>query len=335
MPEIPYSPHTFIDPPEGGAGGLCPAIEGSGALSLDTGTNHAKHHLGHAGGHRHFLGAILLTLSFAVVEVVAGWWSGSLALISDAGHMVTDSSALGLAALAAWFAKRPPSLRHTYGLVRLEILVALLNSLLMLVLIGWIVLEAIDRFGAPNAVNGSAVMGVAAIGLAVNAGVAWRLHHGGDDLNTRAALLHVLGDLLGSVAALTSGAVIWFTGWLWVDPALSLGVAALILVSAVRLLNDAVHVLLEAVPAHIDIRELVQGLARIEGVNSVHDLHVWSLSSGQIALSAHLNLDCFADWPRILATAREQLAGFGIGHATLQPEEKSSCPSSASNSPVN
>lgn len=294
------------------------------SLSLDTGASHAEHHLGHAGEHRHFIGAILLTLGFAIVEAVAGWWSGSLALISDAGHMLTDSSALGLAALAAWFAKRPPSLRHTYGLVRLEILAALFNSLLMLALIGWIAFEAIDRFNAPHPVDGSTVMWVAAMGLLVNVLVAWRLHHGGDDLNTRAALLHVLGDLLGSVAALASGAIIWFTDWLWVDPALSLLVVALILVSAWRLLNDAVRVLLEAVPAHIDIAELARNLAAIDGVHSVHDLHVWSLSSGQIALSAHLDLNQMHAWPAILAQARSHLAALGIGHATLQPEQRAS-----------
>ncbi len=294
---------------------------GRNGLSLDTDTGHLEHHLGHAGAHGHFLSAVLLTLMFAVIEAVAGWWSGSLALISDAGHMLTDSSALGLAALAAWLACRPPSSRHTYGLVRLEILAALFNGLLMLALIAWIALEAAQRLAAPQPVQGDTVMVVAAIGLLVNLLVAWRLHHGGPDLNTRAALLHVLGDLLGSVAALISGAVIYWTGALWVDPALSLLVALLILVSALRLLRDAVHVLLEAVPAHIDLDEIARGLARIPGVHSVHDLHVWSLSSGQVALSAHLDLETMDDWSRILGEARAQLRPSGIGHATLQPEQ--------------
>jgi len=294
---------------------------GRDGLSLDTDTGHLEHHLGHAGTHSHFLAAVLLTLGFAMVEAVAGWWSGSLALISDAGHMVTDSSALGLAALAAWLARRPPSSRHTYGLVRLEILAALFNGLLMLALIVWIGVEAVQRLAAPTAVQGDTVMVVAAIGLLVNILVAWRLHHGGTDLNTRAALLHVLGDLLGSVAALVSGVLIYTLGWLWVDPALSLLVALLILVSALRLLRDAVHVLLEAVPGHIDLDEIARGLARIPGVHSVHDLHVWSLSSGQVALSAHLDLEAMDDWSRILEEARTHLRPFGIGHATLQPEQ--------------
>lgn len=291
-------------------------------LSLDTDTGHLEHHLGHTGAHRHFLFAVLLTLGFAFVEVAAGWWSGSLALISDAGHMVTDSSALGLAAIAAWLARRTPSNRHTYGLVRLEILAALFNGLLMLVLIAWIVVEAVQRLMVQQLVQGDTVTVVAAIGLFVNILVAWTLHHGSTDLNTRAALLHVLGDLLGSVAALVSGVLIYWLGWLWVDPALSLLVALLILVSALRLLKDAVHVLLEGVPEHIDLDEIAQGLAGIPGVLSVHDLHVWSLSSGQVALSAHLDLGAMDDWARILEEARAQLRPFGIGHATLQPEQR-------------
>lgn len=290
-------------------------------LSLDTDTGHLEHHLGHGGEHSHFIGAIWLTLGFALVEVLAGFWSGSLALISDAGHMVTDSSALGLAALAAWFARRPPSGHHTYGLVRLEILAALFNSLLMLGLIAWIGFEAVQRFQHPQPVQGVAVMGVALIGLLVNVLVALKLHHGGEDLNTRAALLHVLGDLLGSVAALVSGAVIYVTAAYWVDPLLSLLVAGLILVSALRLVRDATHVLLEAVPEHIDLLDIERALAAIPGINSVHDLHVWSLSAGQVALSAHLYLDALDDWPRILEDARCAMRRFGIGHATLQPEQ--------------
>lgn len=289
-------------------------------LSLDTDTEHLTHHLGHVGAHRHFLVAVGLTLGFAVIEVMAGVWSGSLALISDAGHMLTDSSALALAAMAAWLSRRPPSPRHTYGLVRLEVLAALFNGVLMLILIAWIAFEAVQRLAAPQAVQGEMVMIVAALGLLVNLLVAWRLHQGGHDLNTRAALLHVLGDVLGSVAALVSGAVIYWVGWLWVDPALSVLVAGLILVSALRLLKDAVYVLLEAVPVHIALDEIVQGLAQIPGVNSVHDLHVWSLSSGQIALSAHLNVATLTEWPRILVAARAHLSPLGIGHATLQPE---------------
>jgi cobalt-zinc-cadmium efflux system protein len=290
-------------------------------LSLDRGTDHAHHHLGHSGGHSHLTGALFFTLGFAFVEAVAGYWSGSLALLSDAGHMLTDSTALGLAALAAWLAKRPPSPRHTYGLVRLEIIAALFNALLMFGLVAFIAVEAVDRFAQPRQVQGGTVTVVAVIGLLVNLGVAWQLSHGEKTLNTRAALLHVMGDMLGSVAALAAGLIIYFTGWMPIDPLLSLVVSGLILVSAWRLLAEALNVLLEAVPGHIDIEVVAQDLAAIEGVAAVHDLHIWTLSSGKVALSAHMDVRDFADWPRIMAESRQRLiTHHDIGHVTLQPE---------------
>jgi cobalt-zinc-cadmium efflux system protein len=275
----------------------------------------------HAGNNGTLPAALLLTLSFAGIEAVAGWWSGSLALLSDAAHMFTDSSALGLASGAAWLARRPPSMRHSYGLVRAEVLAALFNSVLMLVLLGYIVHEALDRFGTPRDIRGEAVVGVAAAGLAVNLVVAWILSHGEHTLNTRAALLHVLGDALGSVAAIAAGLVIVATGWTPIDPLLSLLVAALILVSALRLLREAVHVLMEGVPAHVRLDAVGRDLAALQGVRRVHDLHVWTLSSGSVALSAHLEIHKLADWPDILAAARQNMDTLhGIRHVTLQPE---------------
>ncbi|MBU1395915.1 MAG: cation diffusion facilitator family transporter [Gammaproteobacteria bacterium] len=284
---------------------------------------------GHGAGHSHahtaqhgtLIVALLLTLSFAGVEAVAGWWSGSLALLADAAHMVTDSSALGLAAAAAWLARRPPSMRHSYGLVRAEVMAALFNSLLMLVLIGFIVREALERVGAPREIAGGTVIGVAVIGLAINLVVAWVLSRGEHTLNSRAALLHVLGDALGSVAAITAGIVIVTTGWTPIDPLLSLLVAALILVSALRLLREVVHVLMEGVPLSIQLDAVGRDLAKLDGVLRVHDLHVWTLSSGTIALSAHLEIRDLADWPGILAAARQTVdTQHGIRHVTLQPE---------------
>lgn len=235
--------------------------------------------------------------------------------------MLTDSSALGLAAGAAWLARRPPSSKHSYGLVRAEVMAALFNSLLMLVLIGYIVHEAIDRIGAPRDIKGSAVIGVAIIGLIVNLIVAWVLSRGEHTLNSRAALLHVLGDALGSVAAIIAGIVIVTTGWMPIDPLLSLLVAALILVSALRLLREVVHVLMEGVPGHVQLNVVGQDLATLDGVLRVHDLHVWTLSSGTIALSAHLEIRDLADWPGILEAARQTMGKqHGIHHVTLQPE---------------
>ncbi len=288
-----------------------------------------KHDHGAASGHSHphtaqngsLLVALLLTLAFAGVEAAAGWWSGSLALLADAAHMLTDSSALGLAAAAAWLARHPPSMRHSYGLMRAEVLAALFNSLLMLVLIGFIVREAIDRIGAPRDIAGGTVIGVAVIGLAINLAVAWVLSRGEHTLNSRAALLHVLGDALGSVAAIAAGIVIVATGWTPIDPLLSLLVAALILVSALHLLREVVHVLMEGVPLDLRLDTIGQDLAGLDGVLRVHDLHVWTLSSDTIALSAHLEIRDLTDWPDILAAARQLMdTRHGIHHVTLQPE---------------
>lgn len=283
--------------------------------------HHAHAHASYEGGNGKLILALLLTLSFTGVEALAGWWSGSLALLSDAAHMFTDSSALGLAAAAAWLARRPPSIRHSYGLVRAEVLAALFNSLMMLVLLGYIVHEAIDRFSSPHAIAGGTVIGVAVIGLGINLLVAWILSRGEHTLNSRAAMLHVLGDALGSVAAISAGIVIVTTGWTPIDPLLSLLVAMLILVSALRLLREVVHVLMEGVPLQIQLESVGHDLAALPGVQRVHDLHVWTLSSGTVALSAHLDIRDLANWLHILAAARDMLAKqHGIAHVTLQPE---------------
>ena len=285
------------------------------------GSDHNKPHAHSGHEHRPYGWALLLTLSFAVVEAITGWWSGSLALLSDAGHMFTDSLSLLLAGAAAWLAKRPPSEQHSYGLARLEILAALVNSLFMLAIVAGIAYEAIDRYQHPLPVNGSVVMLVALIGLLINLGVGWLLTRGEDSLNRRAALIHVIGDALGSVAALTAGLVISLTGWLPIDPILSIVVALLILVSTLNLLRETIHVLMEGVPTNISLNTVGKRLAGLEGVMRVHDLHIWTLASGQVAISAHLNLRELAAWPRILNEAREVLNhDFGIGHVTLQPE---------------
>lgn len=290
-------------------------------LSLERGETHTHHHLGHAGGGTHFLWALVATLFFAGVEAFSGWWSGSLALIADAGHMLTDSTSLGLAAAAAWLAKRPPSPSHSYGLVRAEVLAALVNSVAMLALVVFIMVEAIDRFGQPRAIQGGVVLVVAGIGLLVNLIVAWALSHGEETLNSRAALLHVLGDLLGSVAAIASGLVILYTGWTPIDPILSAFVAVLIGFSAVRLLKETIHVLMEGVPPGVDIERVGHDLAFLPGVVRVHDLHVWTLSSGTLALSAHMELHRLDDWPDLLDQARKLLSEHhNIRHVTLQPE---------------
>jgi cobalt-zinc-cadmium efflux system protein len=263
---------------------------------------------------------LVLTLGFAVVEALVGVWSGSLALLGDAGHMVTDSASLGLAAFAAWLSQRPPTQRHTYGYGRIETLAALANVVFMVVVVVGISVLAVRRILEPGVVNGEAVTVVAAIGLCLNIGVAWLLMHGEQTMNTRGALLHVLGDLLGSVAALVSGAVIMWTAWTTVDPLLSLLICALMLVSSLRLLREVLQALMEGVPISLSTEQVGRVLAGLPGVASVHDLHIWTLSSSRIALSAHLVVESLERWPAVLAASRQALAEEGITHVTLQPE---------------
>ncbi|MDM5177523.1 cation diffusion facilitator family transporter [Massilia sp. DJPM01] len=265
--------------------------------------------------------ALSLTLAFAVIEVLTGFLSHSLALISDAGHMVTDAAALGLALLAQQIAKRPPSARHSFGFGRAEALAAFVNALAMLAVVGWIVFEAVHRFSAPQQVQGGTVFVVAFIGLAINLLVAWLLSRDQESMNTRAALVHVMGDILGSIAAIAAGAVIYFTGWMPIDPLLSLFVSMLILKSTVGILRDSYHALMEGVPHQIDYLQVGADLAAVPGVLSVHDLHVWDMSPGQPALIGHLRIGNLRDWPQVLATVKEMLlTRHGIDHVTLQPE---------------
>lgn len=265
--------------------------------------------------------ATALTLAFAAVEAAIGWWAGSLALVADAGHMVSDAGSLALAAAAAWLAKRATSRLHSFGYGRAEFLAALINSLGLLALVVWLVFSAIERLRTPQAVLGEAVSATAVVGLGINLLVAWLLHRGGKNLNIRAALLHVLGDLLGSVAALVAGLVILWTGWTPIDPLLSLLIGALLVVSSLRLLREALHGLMEGVPLHLSLVEIGQAMAAIEGVVSVHDLHVWSLSGDRVALSAHVVVPDLGTWPELLPRLRNHLAAaFHIEHVTLQPE---------------
>ena len=268
--------------------------------------------------------AVALTIGYALVEAAGGWWSGSLALLADAGHMATDGAALGLAALAAWAARRPASEKHSFGLGRTEMFAALTNSLVMLVVVALLAFEAFARFEHPVAVRGGAVSLVAGAGLAINLMVARLLSGGGHNMNTRGALLHVLGDILGSVAALASGLVIAVTGWTPIDPLLSLFIAALLVVSSLRLLRDAVHALMEGVPPELSLPEVGTAMAAVPGVVSVHDLHIWMLSGERVSLSAHVVVPDMARWEDTLR-ALQQLAAerFRIEHVTLQPEPQS------------
>jgi cobalt-zinc-cadmium efflux system protein len=264
--------------------------------------------------------AVALTLGFALVEALAGWWSGSLALVSDAGHMLTDGGALALAAFAAWLARRSPSHRHTYGFARAEILAGFLNALFMLAVIAAIAVGAIERLRSPGPIVGEVVTIVALVGLLINLAVAWVLSRGARNLNTRGALLHVLGDLLGSFAALIAGVVVTYTGWTPIDPILSIAIAGLILASSVRLLREALHALMEGAPLHLSVEEIGRALAAQPGVKAVHDLHLWTISSDEIALTAHVVVADLRQWEALLASMDSLLARYGITHFTVQPE---------------
>jgi cobalt-zinc-cadmium efflux system protein len=265
--------------------------------------------------------AAIVTIAFALVEAAGGWWTGSLALLSDAGHMLTDGAALALGALAAWMARRPPSERHSYGLGRAEVVAALVNAAAMLVIIAALAYEAIVRLREPAPVAGATAALIAAAGLGLNVWVMRRLAPHQHDMNTRAARLHVFGDVLGSVAALVSGALIAATGWTRIDPLASLVICALIAFSSVRLLRESVHALMEGVPAGMSVEAIGGEMATIDGVLSVHDLHVWTLSGSRTALSAHVVVRNIGQWERTLVDLQRRLhERFGIDHVTLQPE---------------
>jgi cobalt-zinc-cadmium efflux system protein len=280
---------------------------------------HDHHHERRAGPA--LRAAALLTVAFAAVEAFGGWWTGSLALLSDAGHMITDGASLGLAAIAAWMARRPPTERHSYGLGRMEVVAALVNAAAMLVIVGALAYAALLRLASPSVVDGASAAAIAAVGLALNLWIMRRLapHH--HDMNTRAARLHVFGDALGSIAALSSGALIALTGWTRVDPAASLLICALIALSSLRLLRESVTALMEGVPPGLSVERIGAEMASVEGVVSVHDLHVWTLSGSLTALSAHVVVQSMAPWERVLQALQTRLhERFGIDHVTLQPE---------------
>jgi cobalt-zinc-cadmium efflux system protein len=265
--------------------------------------------------------ALAITIGFAVVEVFAGIYSNSLALISDAGHMVTDAAGLFLAVVAQYLSKRPPSAKYSFGFGRGEALAAFINSMGMIALIVWITIEALDRFNNPHEVGGQTVTIVAFLGLMINVFVAWMLSRDNKSMNTRAALVHVMGDLLGSVAAIIAGVVIQYTGWMQIDPLLSLVVCLLLIRSTISILKESFHFLMKGVPHHIDYLKVGEDLANIAGVNAVHDLHVWEMTPGFPALIGHIEISSLEQWPITMDLIRAMLIKkHGIDHVTLQPE---------------
>lgn len=270
--------------------------------------------------------ALVLTAVFFVAELVGGFLSNSLALLADAGHMFTDVGALALSLFVAWFSRQPASPEKTYGYLRWEILAALINGAVLLVVSGLIVWEAAARLRTPEPLEGGLMLVVAVGGLAVNAASALILHpvhqH---NLNARGAYLHVLGDLLGSVGTVAAALVVRWTGWLAADPIASLVVTLLVVRSAWRLVREAVEVLLEATPSHISLGRVRERLQSIGGVESVHDLHVWTVTSGMVAMSAHAVVREPHENQKVLEAAITAMQGLGIGHVTLQLERDRIC----------
>jgi cobalt-zinc-cadmium efflux system protein len=267
-----------------------------------------------------------LTGSFMVLEVVGGWLSGSLALLADAGHMLTDVGALGLSLLTAWIAQRPADANKTYGYLRWEILAALVNGAALFGIAGWVVVEAVERLQHPGPIRTGLFLTVAAAGLVVNL-ISLAMLHGsrGGSLNARGAYLHVMSDALGSIGALTAAAIIWLTGWTAADPIASIVLSLLILAGAWRLLRESTDILLDAVPRHVAMAEVQRRILAVPGVAAVHDLHVWTVVNGVVAMSGHAVVPELDSHPDVLDGIRTEMGALGIGHVTIQLEVADEC----------
>ena len=270
--------------------------------------------------------ALILISGYMVAEVIGGMLSGSLALMADAGHMLTDAASIGLALGAMQLASRPTSPQRTFGYHRIEILAALLNALTLWLIAGWVIIEAFDRFRNVPDVDGGLMLSVGAVGLVVNVVAAWILHRSAKhSVNVEGAFRHIMADLLGSVGVVVSGVLVWAFGWTLADPILSVFIGILILLSTWRLLAKVVHVLLEGAPEHIDVYRLASEMKEVEGVVLIHDIHVWTIAPGYDALTAHAVID--PDYPGsdvepVLRRLRKIASrDFGIQHITIQVEQ--------------
>ena len=294
---------------------------------------HTHHH--HDGGHHHRHAvrgpedarklriALALTGVFFIAELVGGLLSNSLALLADAGHMLTDVAALALALFVAWFVRQPVSPQKTYGYLRWEILAAFLNGATLLLICVWIVWEAVGRLGNPEPLESGLMLGVAVGGLIVNIGSAWILHGTHEtNLNVRGAYLHVLSDLIGSVGTIAAAVLVHYTGWLAADPIVSMLTALLIVRGAWRLVRESVDVLLESTPSHIPVGAVRMQLEAIPGIESVHDLHVWTVTSGVVAMSAHAIVREPERQQHVLEHIHDAMRLFGIEHVTIQIERR-------------
>ncbi len=281
----------------------------------------------HSSRHKHRLRAALaLTAGFAAIEVAGALWTGSLSLLADAAHMLVDTCGLLLSLLALWFAERPATPAKTYGYYRVEILAALVNGVVLCLMAVAILFKAYERILAPAPVPGGPMLALAVTGLVVNL-ISMRLLRpgAGESLNVRGAYLEVLGDAASSAAVIVAAGIILFTGWTIADPLASIAIALLILPRTWSLLRQAVNILLEGAPPHLDVTEIEAAMREAQGVRRVHDLHVWTLTSGREAMSAHVVVDPDAPGDRILDALHVILhARFGIDHTTIQIEREPS-----------
>ncbi len=285
--------------------------------------DHSDHSHTRGASQKLLLTVLVLTFAYMLAEAIGGYYTNSLALISDAGHMLTDVAAIALSLLAIRFASRPATSRKTYGFYRLEILAALANGVILLLLAALICREAWERIQRPETVDAWPLIWISIGGLSVNIVSAWLLSRSAtENLNIRGALLHVFGDLLGSVAAIVSGIAILWRGWMWADPLISILISLLIIYSAWRLVSDAVNVLLEGTPSHINAAAVEDAIKTVKGVRAVHDLHIWTITSDRHALTAHVVIDDLSEGSRILRELRALLAErFALTHSTIQLED--------------
>ncbi|MGY0694870.1 cation diffusion facilitator family transporter [Virgibacillus sp. FSP13] len=291
--------------------------------------------MGHDHGHDHTHGAnkkaltisFIITFAYMIIEATGGFLTNSLALLSDAGHMLSDAISLGVGVLAFIMGEKVANYSKTYGYKRFEILAALFNGVTLILISLYIIYEAYHRFTDPPEVASTGMLIIACIGLVVNIVIAWILMRGDtkENLNLRAAFLHVLGDLLGSIGAIIAALLIMFFNWGWADPLASVIVAILILISGFRVAKDAVHVLMEGTPKNIELDDIIRTIEKVSGIDSIHDLHVWSITSGQNALSCHAVVDgklTIQESQNLLRSVENKLEDKGIGHVTIQLENK-------------
>lgn len=288
------------------------------------GHHHGHHHHGHSGNKQGLLIALCITASIMILEFVGGLWTNSLALLSDSGHMLSDAGSLVLSLTALWFAAKPSSAHKSYGFHRIEILAALFNAVTLFVIAGLIIWEAVGRFMDPPTVASGSMMLIACVGLIANLLSAWALMRKGDvhgNLNLRSAYLHILGDALGSVGAILAGGAMLIFGWYVADPIISIIVSLLILKGAWTVLKSTIHILMEGTPAAVSYGDVKHVLESIDGVINVHDLHIWTITSGLDSLSCHLLIADDRDSQVVLQQAIHQIEErFQITHATIQIE---------------